>query len=305
MRKKILILVFVIASFLLVSCPLDVEEEEDFSTLVLCSWNVQNLFDGKDNGNEYDEYLSSSGWSDKQYRIRLGKIETVLGYGELLAAKVIVLNEVENEDVVSDLLSLSSLRDRGFEYYACAGEKDGAIKTAVISCYPIVSARTHSSSGIRPVLEVNLNVCGRTVCVLAVHAKSNRGEEEENVELRSTTGRIIREISDSVLTENPSAIVAVAGDFNESASSSNVLSEYFRWYVFWEDSSLTLDAPGSYYYDGQWLQYDNIALSCGALSGGVETSGILSTIYGYPNVFSKSLLSGVSDHYPVWVKIEL
>lgn len=303
MRKIFIALLFFVC--LLTSCPVEVSVPEEFSSLVICSWNVQNLFDGVDNATEYAEFTSSSGWNDKQYRVRLAKIETVLGYGELSSASIIVLNEVENENVVSDILSLSSLKKRGFSYYACAGEVGGAIKIAVISCYPITSAHVHSSSGMRPVLEVNFNFSGQRLCVLAVHAKSNLGEEETNLSLRRMTGSIIRDVVDGVYSEDPRALIAVAGDFNENASDAHVLHDYSSWYIFWEDSSLSLSAPGSYRYNGQWFTYDNIAFSRGALSGGVESGGILSNIYGYPDSFSPRLLSGVSDHFPIWLKIEI
>ncbi len=302
--KKIFV-VFLVSSFLFTSCPVDLSLSEKEDSIVICSWNVQNLFDGVDNGNEYEEFLTSSGWNDKQYRVRLAKIETVFGYGELSSASIVVLNEVENEGVVQDILSLSSFKKRGFSYFACAGEEGGAIRIAVISRYPIVSAFVHSSVGMRPVLEVNFNFSGQRLCVLAVHAKSNLGDQEENISLRAKTGEIIGGVASSVQSEDPGAVIAVAGDYNECAGDGNVLRGDQSWYVFWEDQSLSLSAPGSYRYNGQWFTYDNIALSRAAVDAGVESGGILSTIYGYPDSFSSRLLSGVSDHFPVWVRLEL
>ncbi len=292
--KKI---IFLFLSLLLVSCPSSVEEKP--SSLVIASWNVQNLFNATDEGTEYDEFKSSSGWEEKQYRVRLSKVEAVLGYGELSKASVIVLCEVENEAVVEDILSLSSLKKRGFEYYACAGEEGGAIKTAVISCYPIEEAFIHAFSGIRPVLEVRIRVGDKRLSLLAVHAKSNLGEEEENRRLRERAGRII----ESLYYSNESDYFVVAGDFNEEVSSGCVILHPYLWYNFWEDVLNELNCGGSYRYDGTWLKYDNIVCSGGALSGGVECSGILSTIYGYPDAFSRNMLSGVSDHFPVWLRL--
>ena len=84
------------------------------------------------------------------------------------------------------------------------------------------------------------------------------------------------------------------------------------WYCFWEDQGLSLWPNGSYWYSGSWRCYDNILVSLSGRDGaglevndcGVVFKGILSTADSKPAAWNRRLLTGVSDHLPVWVMLK-
>ena len=287
---------------LLVSCSgCDTEERTGFR---IAQWNVQNLFDGNNDGTEYLEYTHQNGWSTKFYRSRLENVESVLSYPGLSKAEILVLNEVENQNVVSDIMHLDVLQKRGFLWQACASEEGGAISVAVISSIPIADVRLHSVQGARPVVETRFEICGRNVYVLALHGKSNLGEEEEVVSLRQMTGAAIEQRTRYLRTNDPSSLIVIAGDFNEDPCDGNIIRDMTLWHSFWDEGGFK--TAGSYLYDGAWLHYDNILLSTDYITeAGVEKTGILTDTGGSPNRWRRELLSGVSDHLPVWVQVKL
>lgn len=294
MKKHIFLILIAV---LLVSCSGC--EEQERSGFTVSSWNVQNLFDSVNDGTEYSEYKHQNGWSDSAYRARLKAAVSVLNEDGVKNSDVIVLNEVENENVVLDLMTLL---DPSFLWYAVASEDGGAISLAVISRLPIKDARIHSIEGARPVIETHFEVSSTDVFVFAVHAKSNLGEEDENIALRRLLGQALSNLTDLRKLDYPDALIIIAGDFNEEPWDGNVIENFNSWRCFWED--VERGTMGSYFYDGNWLCFDNILLSSDMIENwGVVTDGIATDRDGLPNRWDRNTLSGVSDHLPVWVRI--
>ncbi|MCF0238381.1 MAG: hypothetical protein HUK24_07250 [Sphaerochaetaceae bacterium] len=329
----IIVLLF---SPLVVSCQGQVSVSNN--DIVVATWNVQNLFDDIDSGNEYSEYTSSGGWNTKAYESRIKDICSVFSYGELREAKVIILNEVESDKVVQDLLSQNSLKTRGFCYYALGKNEGNSIGTAIISTFPIQEPKIHSvgepSYNLRPVLEVKIVTEFGDIFILAVHGKSNLEGKEETAKYRLEMGKTLKVISKNLLIENPSAIILICGDFNEEYLDDNVMirsgnlskdgsftvtgnkteaGTLNMWYCFWMDKNLELYPRGSYCYNGVWESYDNILVSNTAFDktalelcdtgGGVIFQGILKKLDGTVNSWNRTMLSGVSDHLPVWIRL--
>lgn len=300
MFRKTIILLSVLLP--LVSCSGC--EKTERTGFRIAQWNVQNLFDGNSDGTEYSEYTRQSGWSTKFYRSRLENIEAVLSYPGLSEAEIIVLNEVENSNVTQDIMHLDALQKRGFLWQACASEEGGAISVAVISSIPVQDVRLHSVQGARPVIEARFEICGKNVYVLAVHGKSNLGEEEEVTALRQRTGEALSQRTQYLRENDPLCLIVIAGDFNEDPHQGNIIQDIENWHSFWDGPSF--DGKGSYHYDGNWLRYDNIILSSDLMThADVVQTGILTDTGGSPNRWKRELLSGVSDHLPVWVEVRL
>jgi len=294
MKKHIHLILIV-----LLLCSCSGCEKEDSPGFTIASWNVQNLFDSISDGTEYSEYKHQNGWSDSAYRARLKATASVLKEGDLGRSDIIVLNEVENQNVVQDLLGQL---DSSFLWYAVASEEGGAISLAVISRIPMKDARTHRIEGARPIIETQFEIDRMQVFVFAVHAKSNLGDSDENIELRQLLGQALSELVALKTQENPDALVIIAGDFNEEPWDGNVVRDFTFWRCFWEDYERGV--IGSYYYNNRWMCYDNILLSADMIdSWGVVTDGITTTENGLPNRWDRNTLSGVSDHLPVWVRI--
>lgn len=325
MKHRISFFLYIfLALHLFVSCQEAEARAVTEDSLTIATWNVQNLFNAVDDGTEYEEYLGSSGWTQTYYKARLSAVSEVFTYGQLSKAGVIVLNEVENRDVVVDILGLSPLKNRGFKYYAVSGAKDGAINTAVISKTPIYSVRVHDFVVGRPILQVEIHLMEKQIFLLAIHGKSKLGDAENAKMLRYELALALNEIAEGLFVENPGCAVVIAGDFNEGSEDLNMMADVrlssntfsdcplkvsgtedsYTWYSVWLDYNSAFDAQGSYYYNGQWEKIDNILVKNIKTEGcGVIFEKILKNSEGLPSVWNRNLLSGVSDHLPVWVEV--
>ena len=295
------------------------------STVCVATWNVQNLFDDVDNGNEYDDYKASSGWNKDAYNTRLSNTAQVLDYLPSASQYLIILNEVENANVVEGLLSQKKMKAKGLAWYAFASFENSSIGSAVISSIPIASAKVHNTDdGLRPVLEVEINVNGAKLYLLSVHFKSNVGGETETAPLRLKAAQTVAEIATELKRNSPGCLVLVCGDFNEECWDDNCMTRFSSvtaplkvsgafsngtWYCPWLDTTQSLWPNGSYYYNENWKCYDNILVSQEGRDGtgleyskaGVIFQGVIRTSDDKPNAWQRQLLKGVSDHLPVWV----
>ncbi len=320
-RLKI-VLLLCLSLLLLQSCSGQAAEEKG---VCVAMWNVQNLFNNTLDGNEYTEYKPESGWGRSLYEKRLSNVRKVFHYLPQASAYVIVLNEIECSSVAEDIINSADIANMGLHWYACTEAPDLSIQTAVLSSLPIVSASVHDvGEGLRPILQVELESGSGKLFVLGVHFKSNLGGVEDTAADRLKAARVVSQVSSTLQRENPGCMVLVCGDMNEecwddgcmgrgrfSSSPLRVSGEFEagRWYCFWMDDTLTLWPNGSYLYEGQWKSYDNILASYSAGDGaglelsaaGVVFQGILKTADSKPFSWNRQLLTGVSDHLPVWI----
>lgn len=331
MGKIRLLFLFALSLFLLSSCDAIASVEnrgkKESSSICVASWNVQNLFDTVLDGTEYDEYKPSEGWTDDAYKKRLSNARRVLGYLPEAGERIIILNEIENPKVVEDLINSKNIANLGLHWYVCAGTEGGAIRTAVISSIPIAAAHVHEvGDNLRPVLEVCFDTSCCKIFVLAVHLKSNVGGVSETSGARRKAADVAVRIAHSLESEFPGCLVLICGDMNEECWDDGIMgrseasdsplkvSDSFQrgfWHCFWLETGKEFFPGGSYFYNGSWKSYDNILISasgqdsfgweyCGC---GVIFKGILKTADEKPNAWNRSLLTGVSDHLPVWIKL--
>ena len=184
--------------------------------LTIGSWNVQNLFDGADNGFEYDESKNSEGWNSEKYHARL------LGISEALKGNfepdILVLFEVENENVIRDLAENCG---DSYLWTFFAGAPESPIGFGVLSKIPLIETRTHTihfpdGSIPRPVAEVWADTGSGPLVILACHWKSKSGGERKTEALRRLGAALVVRRLEEIAAENPEIPVIVAGDLNEN-----------------------------------------------------------------------------------------
>jgi hypothetical protein len=327
MRHFILLLVIPF----LFSCKGNVEADG----FVICSYNVQNMMDATLDGTEYEEYRPSEFWTEEMYRTRLQRLGRFLSSSRMRQCDLFVLEEIENERVLSDLVRLYLAR-WGYGYYAAVKGEGSAIAVGIISRKEPSVVRSHGVIGGRPVLEAVFPSEAGEVVVLALHARSRIDDDSEETRLECM--RTVR----AVKADHPDALVLACGDFNEdpdaclasSGQTAFVLAHHpsaplFNergslvvcgerelvskdiWYDPFLDDTLSFSAPGTYWYDGSWHRYDHIIggerLFDGAgwefLDFSVCAAFELLQTDGRPYAWDKKLLSGYSDHLPVILKL--
>jgi len=338
--KRLLPLILIISLLTLASCGCNLEYKETDNTLVVMTYNVQNLFDPFVSGTEYPEYTPQGGWGVEPYRERLGRTARAITQEHNLIPDIVVLQEIENQNVVEDLL-YHHLGKRGFKWYAVTADQDSPTQVGVVSRLPIQEAKVHGVQNQRSLLEVSFNWEGETIILYALHAKSRLGGVEESEALRLETAATLSALTREELRANPYRPIIIAGDFNQSADTYQRIEGAYRtalvpydamevnqwreagsliiggvpmgqdWYTWWLDREFILKAkaPGSYWYGGVWESFDQILLSPAFFDyrgvefrrGEVGATNYLIDENGRPKSWNVKSGRGISDHLPVYV----
>ncbi|MCL2833301.1 MAG: endonuclease/exonuclease/phosphatase family protein [Treponema sp.] len=196
-------------------------------------WNMQALFDSTENGNEYEEYRESAGWTSEKYRARLlaaaRAITQMRSIAEnlpaantekLTAPDFIGLVEMENAEVLNDLL-MGPLSQQGYiqSFYGSAPAM--SLGLGVLSRYPLTETRVHSITTTgetipRPILEVSLAPGGNSLVIFLCHWKSKVGGDDATESLRRASAAVISRRIRELKTEKPGTPVIIMGDLNEN-----------------------------------------------------------------------------------------
>ena len=175
----------------------------------IAEYNVENLFDLKYSGNEYDEFIPNrrSNWNARTYRIKLRHIARVL---RDMNADIVALEEVESLQALKDLRR--TLRSMGiyYRYYAIADAKPTTVKVALLSRIPFVYAKeiwVTRSLRYRNILEVKFRVEDESFYLFVNHWKSKSGPESRRI----VSARILRKRLEQIGFDKN---IIVTGDFN-------------------------------------------------------------------------------------------
>jgi endonuclease/exonuclease/phosphatase family metal-dependent hydrolase len=191
-------------------------------SIAIMTWNIQTLFDGVDDGIEYDEYRESTGWTKEKYRGRLNIIAGAIG-GMVRKPDIIALQEIESAVVVVDLAEVLSAQGYGWTYFA--NIPGMALGVGILSRLPLSETRSHSVyvDGIvapRPMLEAHVhsetNEGSLTLALFVCHWKSKLGGDDATESTRRASARIILRRINELMETDPDLPVIIMGDLNEN-----------------------------------------------------------------------------------------
>jgi len=198
--------------------------DTDVDVITLMTWNVNNLFDGEDNGFEYEEYSQSAGWSQEKYLGRVNVISAAIEKIEPLP-DIIMFQEIESLNIIEDLAS--SITDGGYLWSHFANNPGAALGVGILSRFPLSDARVHTVTAgddttPRPVLEVRLQAREAEFVVFVCHWKSKLGGDDVTESVRRASASVIVRRSRELWENEPDLGVIAAGDLNENHD------EFFR-----------------------------------------------------------------------------
>lgn len=309
----------------------------------LMAYNVQTLFDSRDQGGEYPDFLVSAGtWDEVRYRKRLQNL------GELIKAivpggpDILVLSEIENVGVLADLAKeLGAYPEAVF-----SPDEEAVLACGLLSRFPVLAARAHlarpagaPASVPRYLLEVELSVAGVPLVVLAAHWKSKLGGAAETEVFRRDAAFLAASLIRQRLRERPGLAILLAGDLNENPD------EYLRvdgafatalmpveagqghWLTITDNraeanadpAELVLYSPWqdyggySYFYAGLEERIDHILLAATLLGSGplrfkefsAQVPDFALGSHGSPLKWLSATATGYSDHAPVLARFEI
>ena len=276
----------------------------DEEALTVASYNVQLLFDDVDDGDEFSPFRKYEGWNTEKYTRRLERLRQMVK--SHIDADIVFFQEIESEKVLEDLLD-SSLVRRGYVYYGIA---DKGTQRLVMRCEFLIR--------------------GRQLVFYVLHAKSQRGEGEENASLRKDYAALLN----SLARQDVNACVIILGDFNsepgylcddmldagglytgeETARRGSIpvtgnrfLADEWTFYDPLCDPSQAPGGAGTYFYEGKFFDYDRILInSTLAASDWMLDFSIITAVNFndlYPYAYDAETHEGYSDHFPVKLTI--
>ncbi|WP_059025589.1 endonuclease/exonuclease/phosphatase family protein [Gabonibacter massiliensis] len=306
-------------------------------------YNVENLFDVKDDPNTSDDDFTPHGkrhWGKERYHSKIRHISEVLsatGEGELPV--FIGLAEVENREVLEDLIGKTVLADGGYGIVHADSPDPRGIDVAFLYRKPYCQLLKacffpvflEGVGHTRDVLYCK-GVIGKidTLHFFVAHFPSMRGGESQSEWKRVRAAKVIRQRVDSIQAENPRAAIVIMGDLNGKANTiaqkamktKNSDARKIKDKGLYNTGYYLLrENHGSYRYKGVWQTIDHLILSGVLLNGKfplqasrhltVGTFGFLfeedKKYYGVkpkPTYRGPYYVGGYSDHLPIYIDLK-
>ena len=259
MNKRIKFSILIIFGFL----SLSYSEEP----LTVGFWNIENLFDLKNNPNKNDDEFSLGGRKNVSQQIYDLKIKNSSEVLYDLNVDVLGLCEVENINVLNDLNIAYEERNYSIIHFDSPDNRgiDNALlydqnRFSIISSKPIMN-RLENGGNTRDILYVEGKYEGKTLHLFVNHWPSNYGGKEKAIPKRKSTAELIIKEIEKIQKSDELADIILLGDFNENPDEENI--------KLLEDIGLTslmksmLGKPkiGTYVYRGEDYLYDQIIVN--------------------------------------------
>jgi endonuclease/exonuclease/phosphatase family metal-dependent hydrolase len=184
--------------------------------LTIVSWNIQAMFDGTDNGYEYDEYKNAAGWNKEKYEARI--VSASKAVKDKLTPDILALIEVENSGVLQDL---SNALKPDYPWSFFAGTPGASIGLGLLSRLPFLETKAHASQSseggnTRPVTEIRVKTESGPLVLFVCHWKSKLGGDKKTEPLRRADAAILSRRIAEIKAEDSTIPVIIMGDLNEN-----------------------------------------------------------------------------------------
>ena len=325
--KKIFIL-FLLSGVFFAACKstniIHTSPKQDISTqqksydLRIMTYNVENLFDTKDDPDKQDEQFLPWGinkWTYERYLTKLRRIFKVISnVSEWEYPEIIALTEIENRIVLEDLIQLTPLVESDYGIIHEESPDARGIDVAFLYRHSAFRPLTHEKLPVSMPQDPNfktrdiLYVQGLiskddTLHFFVTHFPSRLGGEAYSEPKRIKAATVIRAKVDSILGVNPEAKIIVTGDFNDEPSNKSI-HEVLRGQASLENAqpgdlfNMMYDAHnkgyGTYKFQSQWNMLDQYIISPALLNN--RSSVYTTTESG--KIFQPDWLSINDDAYP-------
>jgi exonuclease III len=305
-------------------------------------WNVENLFDAKNDPNIDDQEFTPEGkrrWTEKKLllkRLRIARVFNAIKadreYGKY--PDIVAFAETENRQVFAGTLAAIDRAGYAIDYHESPDPRGidiglawnpATVKFTGSKPYRVV---LDSGRDTRFVIAAGFVASGHPFNVVLNHWPSRSFDARWSEPNRIAAARVARRIVDSLRTRDPQAEIIVMGDFNDHPADRSVRetlgsslnrnevqrSASRRLYNCWNDASF----PGSYFYRNHWERIDHILVSPALIdSNGLRIGNRAFRVFSIPEMFDRSgkglystykkgkFTGGYSDHLPLLLKINV
>jgi len=224
--------------FLIFTCPSSLSQEIQ----AVVFYNVENLFDSKDNPNTYDEDFTPNGryhWTIEMVSQKINQIAKTLaevGKRETQQAPLLIgLAEIENRAVVEQLIKHPKLRPfnygivhfespdfRGIDVCLLYRKDHFILEHAKVYALPLVDPKTQHKRTTRDQLVVSGYWKKYVLSILVNHWPSRRGGQKRSEASRMAAAALQLKIIDSLQRLDPKRYLISMGDFNDNPTNRSV-----------------------------------------------------------------------------------
>jgi len=307
------------------------------STFRFGFWNLENLFDTKDDAYNDGDFTpkGANKWTETRYQSKLGNLAKVISE---INADALGVCEVENERVLKDLLQTNALKSQGYAIVHYDSPDERGIDVAFLykkSKIEIIQSKSiqvelPENDKTRDILYIQFKLVktGDTIHYFVNHWPSRREGAKESAGKRAIAAQTLKTFLDAKGMIGLSTIIC--GDFNDNtwdSSLRNVLgtcrpAKNTECDLFNLTSLLDLKKGGTLKHAGRWDIFDQLIVSNNLWKynntpkvhfknysiqifspewmkqhGGKFDGTPLRTFGG------KEYLNGYSDHFPVFAEL--
>lgn len=276
--KKVPVLIILL--FICVSCAFS---QSQFRAVF---YNVENLFDTKDDPNKNDNEFLPDGvktWTPYKYWEKLKNISRVItAIGGMQSPAIVGLCEIENDSVISDLTRRSSLKAQNYKYIATESPDSRGIDLALLyqpdqfkllhyNEYEVIFKDKRRGSTRNILHATGRVVNGDSLDIFLCHFPSRSGGQQASEPARIEVADLLRTKVDSLFVVRGKANIIIMGDFNDhpdnksifqtlKARSINYFRDDYELYNLFFHRIKERDF-GTYYYRDRWEILDQIIVS--------------------------------------------
>lgn len=302
---------FVLVISFIVLCNLVAQDMPERGDYRIMFYNVENLFDAKDDSLTLDDAFTPEGtthWNFAKYKKKTNRIaQVIMAVGGWEVPELVGLCEVENRYVVEGITRYTPLARFQYKIAHFDSPDRRGIDVALLyqkdKFHPLhtealrVPLDEIEEEPTRDILYVKgVTTTDDTLHVFVNHWPSKYGGVLETIPKRKAAAKVLRNKTDSLLKENTFAKIVIMGDFNTEAERIP-LHKTLGAKLSWENAKTTglynlsvswskTVGYGSYKYDGVWSSIDQIIVSNGLLEG----RGILFTSEEDAHIFKVPFL---------------
>lgn len=284
------------------------------NTLTVAFYNLENLFDTKDDPKTNDQEFLPDGpfeWTDARYQQKLKQMAKAIEFlGDEDGPEILGVCEVENRSVLEDLAATKALKKRGYGIAHAESPDQRGIDVALLykekRFFPLYQKSynvpfpenedliTRDILLVKGILDKKIDVT-----FLVNHWPSRRGGDESSWK-RERAAEVLRHIVDSIMFLDPYANIVMMGDFNDDAenvSINKVLKAStdsvgtMSTLLYNCMSTLKAAGRGTLKYKGEWNLFDQIIVSAGMLTN----QGSLHYVKGSANIFNPEWMAQVKE----------
>lgn len=186
--------------------------------LKITTYNVENLFDDKNDGTEYSDFnIKKSSWNTKKYQEKLSNLSEAINK---INPDIIALQEVENYSTLKELAGIC-----GYKFYKFTKDSSAPFGVGIMSKIDILDTRSYSVKGVktRDILRVSFKFNENEFSIFINHFPAAKNTIKER---RAAATTLYQAINETI--KNGKENLILLGDFNSDLGNDFLLNDIIR-----------------------------------------------------------------------------